>query len=720
MNVVHDDDSVFGTNGFGADHCMPARATKRFADYRKGLGRRWWLVLLLTCVIGGSGTVLTFWQPPVYRATARVLIEPPRAVVQEISEEKYARDRAENFFQTRTQLLASRQIAARVFHTLQLSEWDELSGIEDPIAELCDWLDIRPVKDSNLVEVSLEGRDAALVAKIVNGAVEEFVRFEQEGLQQFNHAGRQRVDAELRGLADLMKESQQSLARFQQQHPSFLADGESVESRRLAVLEEAKVGAELRLESARQALGRFEAMRQADIPWISEASQKQAAELQAAIRSAEQELAAQKGIIRPELYDNDVAIRRLRQQRDDVKASLKALFDQDAEFERQRLQQEVDFAQMDLARIGELTDKQRQAAFAQQDDRARIAALQADATRYQSQHDFIARKRLDLELNQGLVMPRIQFIDRAETPPLPVRPVKEIQIPVAWGLGFVAAVLAALWLEHVDDSVREPRQASESLDWPLLGVVPRLSRRQLRRARGMPLACAQPGSVLCEVFRSVRTGLLGAESRRELRSLVVTSARPGEGKSLVAANLAAACAAAGESVLLADLDLRKPALEESFALAPAALGLVQVLEGAAPWQKAVIESPIENLSLLPTGDVEGVSADVLGTREMHDLLELLVEHYDRVILDAPPILGLADARVVARFADGVLFVVKADSHNRQPLWRVRELFAQDQLQPVGIVFNGQRNRHEDLADYYPTNGRARKKRPTLHPEEQNA
>lgn len=102
---------------------------------------------------------------------------------------------------------------------------------------------------------------------------------------------------------------------------------------------------------------------------------------------------------------------------------------------------------------------------------------------------------------------------------------------------------------------------------------------------------------------------------------------------------------------------------------------------------------------MPAGQLDGVPLDILGTVEMHDLLATLAEEFDRVILDGPALLGLADSRVVGRFADGILFVVQSGAIDNRPLERVKQLCDHEGLRPAGLVFNGMRGRHEDLANF---------------------
>lgn len=688
----------------GPVHDMPARRpverSKGMRDYLRALKRRFWIVVLVTLVVGGVGTAVTLNQKPVYWTSSRILIEPPRAIVQGLNDENSHRANADNFFNTRMQMIASRQITERVMHALHLSDWEELHGVADPVGELQGWISVKPVQNSNLVDVGLAANDPNLVAKIVNTTVEEFLRYEQESMQEFDQLSRSRIDSELRGLEGLVSSARQALGDFHKEHQNYLLTGESLEAGRLVVLEEAKARSELRVDAAKRAVEQFEALRSSGIPYVTPVTQRQISEIREQVRFFDEELEHQRSVIRPEIFATDIAIKRLREKRDELAKSVEGLGDEDAQFELERLKQELRFAQVDDRHLDELIAAQRKAVINQQDEQNKLSTLQTEHLRVRSLGDFIARKKLEVELHQGLVTPRIQVVDRAEAPRAPIRPIKEVQIPLFFACGFLLGALCVLGLEHLDQSIRVPDDALSTLDWPLLAVLPRFARREIRESRGrIPIASEHPRSLAREAFRNLRSGILGTESSaRPFRSLLVTSASSKEGKSTIAVNLAATCARAGESVLLLDIDLRQSSLHRYFGTPPCAVGLVDVLQGEMPWHKALLGTEIPNLSLLPAGDADSVPMDILGTVEMFDLLREASEKFDRVILDASPLLGLADARVVGRFADGVVFVVQAGSPDRRPLLRARQLFDQQGLCPVGIVFNGITGNHEDLAD----------------------
>jgi capsular exopolysaccharide synthesis family protein len=171
--------------------------------------------------------------------------------------------------------------------------------------------------------------------------------------------------------------------------------------------------------------------------------------------------------------------------------------------------------------------------------------------------------------------------------------------------------------------------------------------------------------------------------------MLVTSAKPGEGKSTTSLNLAATCARAGERTLLIDCDLRRPSLRPVFIDDPENdFGLVDVLRGEMPWQRAVIRTGEANLDFLSSGDPRGVPIEILGTIELRQLITALSGHYHRIILDGPAVLGMADCRMLGRMVDAVFLVVRSGAHGLNPIDRATEMLQQSRVPLAGYVFNG--------------------------------
>ena len=347
---------------------QPGKLSKTAEDYLRSLRRGWWFILFLTLVAGGVGTWVTLNQSPIYLASSRILIEPPRAIVPDLVSDK-SNAASMNFFNTRIQMISSREISRRVLTSRELASWKETTGIEDPLSFLSGWVEAKPVLNSNLVDVTLEGTDPVVVAKVVNVVVEEFMQYEEHSLREFEQLSRGKIEGEVRNLRHDLETKQKELTEFHKEHTNFLANGQSVAANRLEELEKVKTQAELHLDDARRQVERFEELRKADVPYFTPEAMQKADQVRNQLRSIDAELAAQKSAIKPEWYDTDPMIQRLKTRRAEITRSLNEVGKGDAEIELRRLKQEYSFAAMDLDKITSLVKDQRKLVMGQQNEK---------------------------------------------------------------------------------------------------------------------------------------------------------------------------------------------------------------------------------------------------------------------------------------------------------------------------------------------------------------
>ncbi|PTQ51207.1 MAG: Tyrosine-protein kinase Wzc [Brockia lithotrophica] len=206
-----------------------------------------------------------------------------------------------------------------------------------------------------------------------------------------------------------------------------------------------------------------------------------------------------------------------------------------------------------------------------------------------------------------------------------------------------------------------------------------------------------PTSPEAEAFRSLRTNLQFAAAARPYRSLLVTSSVPGEGKSLVSANLGVVFAQAGKKVLLVDADLRRPTLHK-YLRTSNRVGLTNVLVGAHSLSSAIQELRIPGLSFLPSGPVPPNPGELLGSQIMHQLVEQLSNRFDLVFLDTPPVLFMSDARLLAPSVDGALLVVRWKFARRDLVKKAVQLLRLTNTHIYGVVFNSVAN--YEVNSYY--------------------
>jgi len=191
-----------------------------------------------------------------------------------------------------------------------------------------------------------------------------------------------------------------------------------------------------------------------------------------------------------------------------------------------------------------------------------------------------------------------------------------------------------------------------------------------------------------ESFRIIRSSLpFYAPADNKKQVIMITSARPNDGKSTVATHLATSFAEAGEKVLLVDADMRRGMLHRVFDLSRQNAGLADVLSKGVKWDGVVQGTGLENLSFLSRGTDVGGSQDLLSRSQLHDLLEQLRLVYDRIIVDTPPLLGIADSLLISKNVDGLIFVIRADQTTQRDVVTCSEDLHQSGAQVYGFVLN---------------------------------
>ncbi|MFJ4221468.1 polysaccharide biosynthesis tyrosine autokinase [Curtobacterium luteum] len=273
---------------------------------------------------------------------------------------------------------------------------------------------------------------------------------------------------------------------------------------------------------------------------------------------------------------------------------------------------------------------------------------------------------------------RASIVQTAVVPTAPSSPNTSLNLAVGLALGALLGFGGALLRNVVDTRVHGPRDVAATTDSPILATLG-FDHEAKRRAL---VVSAEPRSPLAEAYRGLRTNLQFVDLGAGDGSFVVTSAMPGEGKTTSTANLAVALAETGARVVLIDADLRRPRIAEVMGIENAA-GLTDLLIGRAEVADVVQPWGRTKLDVLPAGLVPPNPSELLGSAAMQALLELLTEQYDHVLLDAPPLLPVTDAAVLATMTSGAIVVSSARS-SRTPQLRT----ALDRLERVGAPVLG--------------------------------
>lgn len=273
-------------------------------------------------------------------------------------------------------------------------------------------------------------------------------------------------------------------------------------------------------------------------------------------------------------------------------------------------------------------------------------------------YDGLLQRYKEISAQAGVTSNNISIVDRATPPPAPISPNPLVNMALAAIAGLMIAVAIVAMREIFDDGVRSPDELEARFGLPLLGAVPALPKRDNAKTELL-----HPRSAISEAYQTVLTSIDLSSEGGTPRSLLVTSSSEREGKSTTAVALARDLARSGKTVLLMDADLRRPCLHALFDVTKLP-GLTNLLTRSVLLDDAIRPSDTEGLDIMPAGPQPPSPAELLSGRRFATLLDDLKRRYDHVIIDAPPVIGLADAPQMAAVADGTLIVVEANRAHR--------------------------------------------------------
>ena len=308
----------------------------------------------------------------------------------------------------------------------------------------------------------------------------------------------------------------------------------------------------------------------------------------------------------------------------------------------------------------------------------------------------------------------LSVVEPAVAPTGPVSPRPLLNTLLAAILGLLIATGIAFTSEYLDDAIKDADAVQEVAGLSTLGTIARMKGGRARSEIYRLVALLYPRSEVTEAYRTLRTSVEFASVDAPIRTLLVTSSIPGEGKTVTAANLAVVFAQAGRRVLLVDADLRKPGVHLVFAL-PNVHGLTTLLRSDDVSLDAVAQ-PTEqaNLLILTTGPLPPNPAELLGSQRMRVMVERLKAEAELVIFDSPPLQVVTDASVLSSFLDGTILVIDAGHSRRGPLRQAREALARADATVFGAVINrvskgAPSNYSTYYGDYYGSEERTEKR-----------
>ncbi len=688
--------------------------------------KRRWLISGVVGITLALGFLSTMLMTPIYSASATLQIDRQAPKVVDDGSEDRGSPYDPEFYQTQYELLKSRSLAERVVASLNLTENALLFGTREP-----GWLGkiwrgffgareavtpdlqtrtriatnfvkgglvVDATRLSRIVRLSFSSPSPELSQQVVNAVAEGFIASSLDRRFDASSYARTFLEEHLQQLKLKLEESDRNLVEYAQNQQIVNLDDKQT-----------LVGADLAAVNAKLTTVRAERTRNEELWHQAELSEGLGLpqildsviiqKLRDSRAQLEADYQQRRSLLKP-AYPEMVNLQarigeidaQIKAEVDNVKNSIRA------QYEASLNEEHALAAQLETLKTGSLDLASRSIKY---------NILQREADTNRTLYDGLLQRYKEIGVAGGVGTNNVSIVDRAQVPRARSSPILSRNLAIALVLGLLGGVMCAYGLEFIDDTFKSPDDVESKLGLPVLGVIPKSSR-----GVGIAEQLADPRSAVSEAYRSLCTALQFTSETGVPKTLLISSARPNEGKSTTALTLAKNFAQLGGRVLIIDADLRDPTLHKDLSL-PNGAGLSNYLAGGARPPELLQPTGFQNLTALTSGPPPPNPAQLLAGPKMASLLSIGSEVYDLIIVDGPPVLGLADSPLLAHITAGTLLVTAAgetrQSIVKQALKRLQ--FARADI--LGVLLNKLDARHADYGygsgygygdDYYAYGG----------------
>jgi tyrosine-protein kinase Etk/Wzc len=546
-------------------------------------------------------------------------------------------------------------------------------------------------RQTGIIRVSYTNTDPVLARDILNCLVQAYL--EQAVSFKSEEASRtvSFIDEQIRGLRTDLDDSEKSLQDYKSATGVVHLDSEA-QALIGKLTETEKSRAEIALQKkqldfAREALKK--AMKKGAIysPGVMKDDP-----LVAGLAARLSELEVQKRALRVDYTEAHQAVKALQNQIEEIQKKLLAVY----ETSLSNLNKLEDGTNQQLAgyekQMRKLPDVERDLARL-----TRVSKVNADI------YTFLLQKHEEARIAKASTISNIDIVDPAVIPGQPIKPKKAQNLLLGLLFGLALGIGLAFFEEYLDDTIKNAEEAKRAMGLPLLAVIPHIPGYEPKQNGSAPetktlITQKEPKSAVAEAFRSLRTNLHFTAINKEKKIMLFTSTFPREGKSTITANEAVVIAQTGARVLIIDCDLRRSSLHEKFGHSKTP-GLSEILTGDITFEKAIHKTGINGLDLISAGTNPPNPSELLGSEAMRRLLVTQRGNYDYIIIDAPPVLAVTDAPVLATISDIVILIMEAGRVPIKAAQHMRETLVSLQASVAGLIINDKTGKGESYGYY---------------------
>jgi polysaccharide biosynthesis transport protein len=686
--------------------------TLDLVEYWRSISKRKWSILGLVALVALITTLVVFSLQPQYRSTTTIMIEQSKAKVVSIEEVYNSMGGNREYYQTQVEIIKSRELTRKVVERLKLTEhpdydprqnkndgvkaWLPMNWFKskDPISDeqvlrsvigsFSSDLQVQPVRNSQLVQISFTSPDKELAAKVPNTLADIYIENDLEAKVKMTQKASAWLTSQMGELRTKLEGSERSLQDYRERERIVDAKGVALSGAAKA-LEEASSGlvsARSKRAEAESLYNQVQAARQGkaggldSIPAVlRHPTVQKMKEIEA---EAEKKLADASKRYGPEHPRMLQANAELASARDNSKRQIEIVASGVAkEYEVARANEQAIAGALgqSKAEIQGINRKEFQ-----------LGVLEREAQANRQLYDMFLNRFKETNISADLQSTVARVVDPAVVASGAYAPKKSQIVSIAAAVALIIGMMLSLLLDRINNTINTAGEVEARLGVPMLGYLQKMENAGKKSLKTEMAFLLDSQSLFSESIRTIRTSILMSALDSAKKIIVITSSVPEEGKTTVSFNLSCALAQV-KRVLLVDADLRRPKVSRVIGLDKDAKGLSHLVSGVATVSECIVKHEQGGFHILTAGFVPPNPLEMLSSVKFQDVIEKLKEAFDIILIDSPPVQLVSDALVLSQLADTVLYVVKADA-TPYPLARsgLRRLAMAD-APILGVVLN---------------------------------
>jgi capsular exopolysaccharide synthesis family protein len=678
-------------------------------------------------VLFAAVAIHTLRQPKIYGATTSVVIEatPPRFLdnqVQDVSEPGAGGYWfTKEYTETQTRIMTSRAVSQRAVEKLGLQHDPAFLGVAeihdprareaamksiDAVSMLQGKVSVLPVKDTRIVNIRVEDLDPQRAALLANEVADAYITENLAVKLRVSESANRWLEDRLAELEQRTKQSDIAVYDFKKDADMLttsLEDRASIIYERLTTFNGALTDIRTRIAGLKARVEAIDSLKEgvdtsAERLWAdvlsggAGASGSLLTALKTRFVQEKAECAALAERYLPEHPKLATCLQKVAEAREDLVSELNNVV--------RSAQLDLTEAQAKERNLQALLDTTKAEAFEVNKRQIEFDRIKRESDNNQRLYDLVLKRLKDTELSGMLRTNNVRVLDAARPSFGPLRPNVRNNLLLGLLLGLAGGIGLAFLLDQLDNTIKSQADLEEKVGIPFLGVLPHVSVDKAAPPAELDLyVFRHPKSSAAEACRAIRTNLLFMSPDRALRTILVTSSGPREGKSTSAIATGIAMAQSGSRVLLVDTDMRRPRLHRALGVANER-GVSSVLVGDADLETVVKSTEVPGLFVIPSGPIPPNPAELFHTEVFKEFVAEVARRYDRIIFDSPPVNAVADPVVLATQVDGTVLVVRASSTPKALIRRAIRILTDVQARVFGAVLNDVELKDPKYGDLY--------------------